>query len=203
MMVKQKEDHSELLREFQELDTDGDGNLRKRDLNVFIENHAELWAMLGVNLGISDARCREIAKDVIISLINTSSGRGTAIDFTIDEQQFEAFNESYVRDPRGQQEFFHRTVFAVYDADNNGYLNSSELSTFLDVFYDARSIFKGDARLPPKEELQSIVLENISLSPAKHQTGRITFEEIHALISGKMELNMPSLNSAAAGENAV
>ena len=73
MMVKQKEDHSELLREFQELDTDGDGNLRKRDLNVFIENHAELWAMLGVNLGISDARCREIAKDVIISLINTSS----------------------------------------------------------------------------------------------------------------------------------
>jgi len=38
-------------------------------------------------------------------------------------------------------------VFAVFDADGNGHLDQAELGVFLETFYAAGSIFKGDARL--------------------------------------------------------
>ena len=56
----------------------------------------------------------------------------------------------------------------------------TELDKFLDVFYEAGSIFKGDARLPPKEQLRTLIYTKLD----QDGDGKLSFEEIHSLISG-------------------
>ena len=163
------------------------GRLSVDDLQGFISQHAELWAMLGVNLGIDDKRCQEIATDVAFEMAcGDSAGEETWVrnrhGFTrvMTEEQFVKFRTTVVDDPKGQQLFFHKTVFAAFDGDKNGYLDASELEQFLGIFYEAGSIFKGDSRLPPKEELLALVRERLDVD----RDGRLTFDEIHSLISG-------------------
>ena len=75
--------------------------------------------MLGVNLGIGDARCKEIATDVAFSLVceagPAADGAPAAHEPTMDATQFHQFR-SLVTDPKGQQEFFHRTVHVTWSA---------------------------------------------------------------------------------------
>jgi len=71
-------------------------------------------------------------------------------------------------------------VFAAYDHDQNGFLDPHELDQFLDVFYKAGSIFKGDARLPSKEDLRKLIYDKLDQDGDQ----KLTFEEIHSLISG-------------------
>ena len=35
--------------------------ITRDELEEYIEEHAELWAMLSVNLGLSEEKCKEIA----------------------------------------------------------------------------------------------------------------------------------------------
>ena len=140
----------------------------KDEFASYIEQHAELWAMLGVNLGLDDASCKQLAVDVAFNMVvhkniqehkAVPKRRKTILGLTImTEDQFHMFL-NIVNTPQGQLEFFHRTVFQAFDKDNNGVLDSNELDEFLETFYKADSIFKGDARLPPKEELKRIVKE--------------------------------------------
>ena len=88
------------------------------------------------------------------------------------------------RTPQGQLLFFHKTVFTAFDKDANGTLDQSELDAFLDTFYKSGSIFAGDARLPPKEELKKRVNDTLD----NDGDGVFTFEEIHSLISGQADL---------------
>ena len=41
----------------------------------------------------------------------------------ISAEQFRKFHENYMVDPKGQNEFFNRTVFAAFDANRDGVLN--------------------------------------------------------------------------------
>ena len=76
---------------------------------------------------------------------------------------------------------FHRAVFATFDEDGNSTLDAGELDKFLDTFYEAGSIFKGDARLPEKkEDLKKMVNEKLDADG----DGKFSFEEIRSLISG-------------------
>ena len=76
-------------------------------------------------------------------------------------------------------EFFHRTVFQVFDQDGNGYLDLEEIDGFLNVFYEAGSVFAGDARLPPsKDDLKHKVVTELD---ANHD-GKFEFEEIRPLL---------------------
>ena len=38
------------------------------EVHAFIAKHAELWAMLSVNLGIDEERCKQIATDVAFQI---------------------------------------------------------------------------------------------------------------------------------------
>ena len=165
----------------------------------FLNKHAELWAMLGVNLGLSDERCREIAARVAMqqygrmsggdvgtsdapSTPNGSSGPSdlASSKVTMDREEFNQFHKAVVQDPRGQLHFFQQCVFAAYDADGNGSLDTTELEKFLDVFYQAGSIFKGDARLPEKAVLQQLIYAKLD----QDGDGLLSFDEIQSLISG-------------------
>ena len=64
-------------------------------------------------------------------------------------------------------------------------MDQDELDRFLNTFYDSHSIFKGDSRLPEKEELKKMVNKKLD---ADHDGG-LSFDEIHCLISGKLELS--------------
>ena len=93
---------------------------------------------------------------------------------------FVAFHRQILKDPKGQQRFFHHCVFAAFDADGNGVLDAAELDKFLDVFYEAGSIFKGDARLPEKATLREQIYAKLDGNGDK----LLAFDELHSLISG-------------------
>ena len=181
----------------------------KDEFGTYVEQHAELWAMLGVNLNLEEAQCKAIAVDVAFNMVvkevlrlqsqngktktKAKKRRQTSIErrtsatdghTIMTKDQFFEFQE-LVSHPLGQLEFFHRTVFQAFDKDNNGLLDNAELDSFLNTFYAADSIFKGDARLPPKEELKAIVHARFD----HDNDGHLSYDEIHAIISGKADLS--------------
>jgi Ca2+-binding EF-hand superfamily protein len=167
------------------VDADQDGMISKAELGQFIEKNAQLWAMLSVNLNLPEPKCREIATEVAYQMakkpLNMSLKDMSAEDKnrepTLDE--FQRFLD-FVKDPKGQLEYFHRCVFTTYDLDNSGYLDNQELDKFLDVFYEAGSIFAGDARLPDKATLKKNILEQFD----EDGDGKLEFQELRTLISG-------------------
>jgi Ca2+-binding EF-hand superfamily protein len=185
----------------------------KDEFGTYVEQHGELWAMLGVNLNLEEAQCKAIAVDVAFNMVvkevlrlqsqngktktttktKAKKRRQTSIErrtsatdghTIMTKDQFFEFQE-LVSHPLGQLEFFHRTVFQAFDKDNNGLLDNAELDSFLNTFYAADSIFKGDARLPPKEELKAIVHARFD----HDNDGHLSYDEIHAIISGKADLS--------------
>jgi Ca2+-binding EF-hand superfamily protein len=98
----------------------------------------------------------------------------------ITTHQFQQFQKKYVQDPKGSQEFFHRSVYDAFDLDGNGVLDKQETDKFLDTFYMTGSIFEGDDRLPEKEELKKLILEKLDVNG----DGEFSFDEIRSLISG-------------------
>ena len=176
--VKEKE----VLEQFNKADVKHEGVLDHSSVESYVSSHAELWAMLGVNLGLEDDVCKSIATDVAFSMVEgvgSNQNRGT-----MTAEQFSAFYQA-VKTPKGQLEFFHRTIFQAFDKDNNGAIDQAELDKFLDTFYDSHSIFKGDARLPEKEELKKLVNEKLD----SDHNGELSFDEIHLLISGNLEFS--------------
>lgn len=145
----------------------------------FVNSNPSLWAMLGVNIGISDEKCKEVASRLAMELASGKKGKDTETE-AVTWQQFHDFQQHYVKDPKGSQEFFHRSVFAAFDEDCNGVLNSEETDNFLDTFYLTGSIFEGDDRLPEKHELKRLILEKLD----EDGDGEFTFDEIRCLISG-------------------
>jgi Ca2+-binding EF-hand superfamily protein len=176
---------------FHAADTSGDGALARDELLRWIAGHGELWMMLQVNLSLSDAHCREIAVDTAFEITRETRKATGAVEL-MDAAQFLKFR-TIVDDPRGQLEFFHRSVFNAFDGDRNGYLDDSELGAFLDTFYQAGSIFAGDARLPPKEDLFTQLKES-----SEAHGGHLDFEAMHAMIAGKRDVRAVSPKSPAA-----
>jgi curved DNA-binding protein CbpA/Ca2+-binding EF-hand superfamily protein len=154
-------------KEFKKLDVNNDRTLSHDELRRYIESHADLWKMLGMNLNLSVTRCIEVATDVAYSLALGRSSpadgvlsrptRTQKVDQELSEKEFIHFHKTYVLDAAGSHEFFLRTIFAVFDTNGDGVLNRTELDRFLDLFYQAKDIFRGSKRLPPKRELLSIV----------------------------------------------
>ena len=160
-----------------------------QELVDYIETHAELWAMLSVNIpDVSDRDCKEVAIRVAIELAswsNLQADRGDSSSREITHVQFNRFKKEYIDDPKGNLEFFHRTVFQVFDRDNNKVLDSSEIDHFVDLFYDSNSIFAEDARLPEKPVLKALIYSKFD----KNKDGAIDFEEIRGVIAGKVAIN--------------
>ena len=177
------------------------------EFGMFLDRNAQLWAMIGVNLGLEDEKCKAIAARVAMQMYGRENsfsersqpaggGGAAAASSTaasspqqtgpngravmLDRDDFVQFHKQIVKDPKGQQRFFHMCVFAAFDLDGNGFLDPSELDKFLDVFYQAGSIFKGDARLPPKEELRGLIYSKLDKDGDK----LLTFDELQSVISG-------------------
>lgn len=167
------------------LDVNGDGTISRDELAKYIEKNAKLWAMLAVNLNLPDERCRDIATHVAFMLAknikseNIQDADASELDREPTVAELSDFLEM-IKTPKGEQEFFHRTVFQAFDQDGNGTLDQEELDRFLDVFYEADSIFAGDARLPSKFILKLKVLVELD----KNGDGNLDFLEIRSLISG-------------------
>eukprot|EP00930_Biecheleria_cincta_P060114 TRINITY_DN457_c0_g1_i1.p1 TRINITY_DN457_c0_g1~~TRINITY_DN457_c0_g1_i1.p1 ORF type:complete len:218 (+),score=30.92 TRINITY_DN457_c0_g1_i1:185-838(+) len=172
---------------FVDADTDGDGKLSCDELKKVIVNHPELWAMLEVNTGIETARCQEIATAVAMTKADSND------DGLITWDEFRALWSSVFKQPKSQLEFFQKALFSAFDNDGNGLLDREELATFLDLFYQKGSIFAGDQRLPPKEELLKLCLEELD----RNGDGCLSFVSMEPLISGKLSLNNASREARA------
>jgi hypothetical protein len=149
------------------------------ELKGFVNTHPQIWAMLSVNCQIEEEQCKEVAFRVALELVSGKSGHD-ALDTVITKNKFKRFQKRYIKDGKGHQEFFHRTVFMAFDEDWNGVLDRDETDKFLDTFYISGSIFQGDARLPEKEELKVQILEQLD----ENGDGMFSFDEIRSLISG-------------------
>jgi Ca2+-binding EF-hand superfamily protein len=167
------------------IDLNKNGSLSKEEVSKFIEKNAKLWAMLSVNLNLPEGKCREVATEVANQLAKKTKYKSMKDLNSVEKEreptvaEFQAFLDD-LADPKFEQEFFHRTVFVVFDQDENGYLDPDELDKFLDVFYEAGSIFAGDVRLPEKAELKATALKNLDTNG----DGKLDFQEMRSLISG-------------------
>lgn len=175
------------LQDAEELDVDKDGTISKDELSKYIEKNAKLWAMLAVNLNLPEQTCREIATQVAYQLAKNIDQKHKQVlpgfvpcdrDPTVEE--LSDFID-FIQTPKGEQEFFHRTVFCAFDSDGNGYLDYDELDRFLDVFYEAGSIFAGDSRLPYSKFILKL---KILVEFDANQDGQLTFEEMRTLLAG-------------------
>jgi Ca2+-binding EF-hand superfamily protein len=166
-------------------DVNQDNGMSKDELADYVKSHAELWAMLGVNLDMKEERCCEIATNVAFALAldQADAHMASSQRRELSKAEFHNFRTKYVLDAKGSQEFFQRALFATFDANGNGELEPAELDKFLDIFYEANSIFKGDKRLPTKKKLRKLVFEKLDTD----NDGVLTFEEIRGLISGRLE----------------
>lgn len=167
-------------QEFKAIDLNHNQLACRDEMANYVASKAELWAMLSVNIpSLTEDDCRQIATRVVMELASGVSGPA-AQEAELTSRQFHQFKKHYILDPRGSQEFFHRTVFAAFDADGNASLDENELDKFLDIFYEAGSIFKGDARLPKKHALKQLIYDKLDTNG----DGVFSFDEIRSLISG-------------------
>lgn len=171
-------------KEFKKLDINKDKSLSKDELRVYIESHSALWTMLGKNLNLSIKRCVKVATDVAFQL---ATGVGVDKPLTnkfreekreLTEKEFKNFHKNYILNEKGSKEFFLRTIFSAFDANGDGVMQRSELAKFLDIFYDATDVFKGNMRLPPKKELHRLVMGRLD----KNKDGVLSFHEIKDLL---------------------
>ena len=93
----------------------------------------------------------------------------------------------------------------AFDEDWNGVLDCDETDKFLDTCYISGSIFQGDVRLPPKEELKEQIHEKYALANKRDSQRKLSFQEVRGLISGMATVTTPSSGSSggdgAAGED--
>ena len=167
------------------VDVNNDGLISREELRAFIAKNEKLYLMLSVNLNIPADQCRDIATDVAYLMAKRGYDQTMSLrDLTSSTRLrlptiFQSFL-NFLDQPKGQQEFFHRTVFAVYDLDMSGYIEPDELDNFLNVFYEAGSIFAGDVRLPQKATLRKEVMRQLDTNG----DGKLEFSELRTLISG-------------------
>jgi hypothetical protein len=166
-------------KEINDVRTSGAVILSRVEIKEFVNSNPSLWAMLQVNLGISEDRCKEVACRLVVDLASGTRGE-EATEAEVTKKQFKTFHKLYIEDPKGSVEFWQRSVFAFFDSDGNGMLDKEETDTFLDTFYVNGSIFQGDARLPEKEVLKKRILEELD----ENGDGVFDFDEIRSLING-------------------
>lgn len=169
-------EEAESAQQFRALDENHDNLACQEEMAKYVASRAELWAMLSVNLNLSEEVCRATATRVAMELASGKEGN-KALQTELTEAQFHAFRTQYVLDGKGAQEFFHRCVFASFVKEGSRTMDAKELDAFLDTFYEAGSIFEGDARLPQKTELKERILR-------KNSTGKLSFEQIRDVIRG-------------------
>ena len=184
---KSKSENSK--KEFKKLDVNNDRSLSKDELEKYIQSHSDLWSSLGVSLNLPVKKCIEVATDVAFSLAigggdktkartsnNKDSSPSTQRELT--EAEFKHFHQNYVLNPKGAHEFFLRTIFSVFDLNNDGVLNAKELDKFLDIFYKAKDIFKGNMQLPEKKHLLKIIGTRLD----GNRDGVLQFDEVRDLL---------------------
>lgn len=168
---------------FKQIDLNNDKSATQDEIYKFVSSNDKLWAMLGENLDLPHLECKVIATRVAMELASGLQG-DAAMKAEIDKDQFHQFRKRYMLDKKGNEEFFHRAVFATFDRDNNNQLDEIELEDFLDIFYKSNSIFAGDAKLPPKHVLKRQIMEKFD----DDGNGSLDFEEIRLVIAGEGNL---------------
>jgi len=169
--------------EFHALDKDHSNAASLDEIASFVAHNHQLWAMLSVNLGdtVSEVDCQRIAARVAMELASGLTGED-ALQAEITKDQFYQFRERYMVDPKGNQEFFHRAVFATFDKDRNNMLDVEELDGLLETFYSSGALFQGsDVRLPPMDDLKTLILDTFDTDG----TGSLSFDAVRKIISGE------------------
>jgi Ca2+-binding EF-hand superfamily protein len=164
--------------EFEAIDADKSHKLAKKEMHTFIEHHVQLFETLALNLDLDRELCKDIATDVAFNI----AGGGGSRELSYND--FKKFKKQYagITSP-GNQEFVFRTVFRVYDKDGNGYLDSDELDSFIDLFFKADSfVRKDDPRLKGmrSEDLKKLIIEKCD----SNKDGKFSFEEMRGVIAG-------------------
>mmetsp|Transcript_66054 Transcript_66054/g.166527 ORF Transcript_66054/g.166527 Transcript_66054/m.166527 type:complete len:195 (+) Transcript_66054:173-757(+) len=163
---------------FERADADRDGMLTRQEVSTAIADLPQLWAMLEVNTGIERGRCQEIATNVAMNKLDANA------DGVLSWREFRGLWTGILAEPKSQLEFYHRAMFNAFDADGNQMLDAEELAHFLEIFYREGSIFTGDRRLPPKEELVERAMERLD----QNKDHLLSFRELSPLLTGHMKL---------------
>ena len=195
---RESDEDKEASKAFKKLDKDGSRSASVEEMYKFVGNNDALWDELAKQTEQPSKVCKKAAVRAAMELATGLDGK-EALDAQLSKDQFLDFHKKYVQDPAGQQEFFYRAVFEIFDKDNSGYLDDKELDPFLDILYKDASMFKGDIqKLPPKDKLRKIFFTKLDQDGDK----KFDFEEIKSVITGNaLEALGNDLDKANRSEN--
>jgi len=152
------------------------GPISRQQLKSIIEKQPELWAMAQVNTGASAAEAQDAVLRVVLRRYDLDS------DGVLSRKELYAFKrDASLKNARSNLDFFHEVLFAIFDTTQTGQLDEGEFDAFLDVFYEQGSIFAGDGRLPPKEELKMRAYKELD----QDGDGMLTVDDLKPLMLGR------------------
>ena len=154
--------------------------LSKKELSQYITARSDLWTTLGTRFALPVPKCIEAATNVAYALaLKKELAMMTVQDNTVTEKDFKHFHQNYVMNEKGSHEFFLRTIFAVFDTNNDGVWAPREVGYFLNVFYRTRYVFtKDNLRLPDHPSFVHAVLEKFQ----DKQQGCLFFPEARDML---------------------
>merc|ERR1711934_410751 len=187
-------DEKESEKNFKAMDADGNSTVSKQEFTTFVGKNDLLLqpiTTVTLNLGYTEEDATEACVRAAMKL-----ACGDRSEMT--QEEFHKFRTMYcdkdtAEGAKRNQGLIHHCIFAAYDKDNNGYLDVDELDKYLDVYFDGTFVKEGDPRLKnlDKEGLKKHVMENMD----KDKDKKLTFDEIHVLISGDLASALSSVES--------
>ena len=166
-------------KEFKKLDIDKSKALSKDELTKYIASHAELWKSLSRSLDLHYDKCIAVATNVAFALaLKKEDAMNTIKARELTAKEFKYFHKNYILHEKGANEFFLRTIFAVFDRNHDGVLSPRELDVFLDIFYKARSTFRGNMALPDRKRLNAMIQQKCDID----KNGALDFQEVRDLL---------------------
>lgn len=167
-------------KEFKKLDVDNSKALSKSELGKYIASHGELWKTLSRSLNLKYDKCIQVATNVAFAL---ALQKGNALNTVeskreLTSKEFKYFHRHYILSEKGANEFFLRTIFAVFDINHDGVLSARELDHFLDIFYQSKYIFRGDMALPDRTKLNALIRKRCDFN----KNGALEFSEVRDLL---------------------
>lgn len=177
--IKRQEVRDESSHIFKKMDADGSNTASRDEMYKFVARNEELWEKLRKKLNQPKDKARLAATRVAMELATGLEGKA-ALDAELTKDQFHDFRKNYILDPDGSKDFFHRAIFANFDADHSGELDQEELDDFLAAIYDTREVRKGRVSLLSKDQMKDLIMEKCDTDG--DQT--LSFNEVKDIIGG-------------------
>mgnify|MGYP000269723271 CR=1 FL=1 len=172
---------------FDQMDADHSKSITRDEMTEFASSvfDEQMCQNLAARLKQSPDEAIQVATRVAMELATGKTGPDAwNAELTVD--QFHAFRKNYVLNPDGTEEFFQRALFANFDKDESGELDSEELGHMLESIMSSSNAARRKrlSYMPGTqndlEKLKKAIFKRYDVNGDK----TLSFKEVRGILSG-------------------